>query len=85
MATMRVQIITPEKEVYSDEVDVLVAPGTEGQLGILPNHSPLMTALQQGTIRVTKNGLEQRWTVTGGILEVVSNQVMILAEDITED
>ena len=60
MATMRVQIITPEKEVYSDEVDVLVAPGTEGQLGILPNHSPLMTALQQGTIRVTKNGLDQR-------------------------
>ena len=85
MATMRVQIITPEKEAYSDEVDVLVAPGTEGQLGILPNHSPLMTALQQGTIRVTKNGLDQRWTVTGGFLEVLSNQVMILAEDITED
>ena len=85
MATMRVQIITPEKEVYSDEVDVLVAPGTEGQLGILPNHSPLMTALQQGTIRVTKNGLDQHWTVTGGFLEVLSNQVMILAEDITED
>ena len=85
MATMRVQIITPEKEVYSDEVDVLVAPGTEGQLGILPNHSPLMTALQQGTIRVTKNGLDQSWTVTGGFLEVLSNQVMILAEDITED
>ena len=85
MATMRVQIITPEKEVYSDEVDVLVAPGTEGQLGILPNHSPLMTALQQGTIRVTKNGLDQRWNVTGGFLEVLSNQVMILAEEITED
>ena len=68
MATMRVQIITPEKEVYSDEVDVLVAPGTEGQLGILPNHSPLMTALQQGTIRVTKNGLDQRWPVTEGFL-----------------
>ena len=85
MATMRVQIITPESEVYSDEVDVLVAPGTEGQLGILPNHSPLMTALQQGTIRVTKNGSDQRWTVTGGFLEGLSNQVIQLAEGITED
>ncbi|MBO54436.1 MAG: ATP synthase F1 subunit epsilon [Dehalococcoidia bacterium] len=85
MAIMKVQIITPEEEVYSGEVDVLVAPGTEGQLGILPNHSPLMTALQQGTIRVTKNGSDQSWNVTGGFLEVLSNQVMILAEEITVD
>ena len=85
MAIMKVQIITPEEEMYSGEVDVLVAPGTEGQLGILPNHSPLMTALQQGTIRVTKNGSDQSWNVTGGFLEVLSNQVMILAEEITVD
>jgi F-type H+-transporting ATPase subunit epsilon len=85
MAVMYVQIITPDREVYSDEVDLLVAPGTEGQLGILPNHSPLMTSLQPGIVKIRKNGEELEWVVTGGFLEVLANQVMILAEDISED
>ena len=85
MAVMHVQIITPDREVYSDEVDLLVAPGSEGQLGILPNHSPLMTSLQPGVVKIRKNGDEFKWTVTGGFLEVLANEVMILAEDISED
>ena len=85
MAVMHVQIITPDREVYSDEVDLLVAPGSEGQLGILPNHSPLMTSLQLGVVKIRKDGDEMKWTVTGGFLEVLANEVMILAEDITED
>ena len=60
MAVMHVQIITPDREVYSDEVDLLVAPGSEGQLGILPNHSPLMTSLQPGVVKIRKNGDEFR-------------------------
>mgnify|MGYP003323702106 CR=1 FL=1 len=48
MAPMRLEIITAEREVYADDVDALVAPGIEGQLGILPHHAPLMTALQPG-------------------------------------
>ncbi|HZA22782.1 MAG TPA: F0F1 ATP synthase subunit epsilon, partial [Dehalococcoidia bacterium] len=56
MAPMRLEIITAERLVYSDDVDVVVAPGIEGQLGILPHHAPLMTALQPGELMVRKNG-----------------------------
>ena len=77
---MRVEIITAEREVYSDDVDVLTAPGVEGELGILPNHAPLMTALQPGEIMLRRNGEETYLAVTGGFMEVIANRVMILAD-----
>ena len=80
MAPMRVEIITAEREVYSDDVDVLVAPGSEGELGILPHHAPLMTALQPGEIRVRKDGEEVFMAVSSGFLEVMDNKVTILAD-----
>ena len=80
MAPMRLEIITAEREVYSDDVDVLVAPGSEGELGILPHHAPLMTALQPGEIRVRKDGEEVFMAVSSGFLEVMDNKVTILAD-----
>ncbi len=80
MAPMLLEIITAEREVYSDEVDIVVAPGVEGQLGILPHHAPLMTALQPGEILVRKNGEPSYLAVTGGFMEVIANRVTILAE-----
>jgi F-type H+-transporting ATPase subunit epsilon len=77
---MRLEIITAEREVYSDDVDVLVAPGSEGELGILPHHAPLMTALQPGEIRVRKDGEEVFMAVSSGFLEVMDNKVTILAD-----
>jgi F-type H+-transporting ATPase subunit epsilon len=76
---MRLEI-TAEREVYSDDVDVLVAPGSEGELGILPHHAPLMTALQPGEIRVRKDGEEVFMAVSSGFLEVMDNKVTILAD-----
>ena len=58
MSSIRLDIVTAERAVYSDEVDVVVAPGIEGQLGILPHHAPLMTMLQPGELRLRKGGEE---------------------------
>ena len=80
MAPMRLEIITAEREVYADDVDVLVAPGLEGQLGILPHHAPLMTVLQPGELMIRKDGEETYLAVTGGLLEVIGNKVTILAD-----
>ena len=80
MATMRLEIVTAERLLYSEDVDMLVAPGVDGQLGILPNHAPLLTTLQPGEIRVDKDGDESYMAVSGGFLEVMANKVTILAD-----
>ena len=80
MTTMRLEVITAERRVYSDDVEVLIAPGIDGELGILPHHAPLMTALQPGEIMIRKDKEETFLAVTGGFLEVMGNQVTILAD-----
>ena len=73
-------IITAERVVYSADVDIVVAPGVEGQLGILPNHAPLMTMLQAGELIVRKDGEEEAMFVSGGFLEMQGNRVTVLAD-----
>lgn len=80
MATMRLEIITAERQVYDDDVELVVAPGMEGQLGILAHHAPLMTALQPGEILIRKDGEDTFLAVTGGFMEVIGNTVTILAD-----
>ena len=80
MAKLRIDIVTAEREVFSDEVDMVIAPGVEGQLGILPHHSPLMTMLQPGELRLKKGGEEVLMAITGGFLEVRPDRVVILAD-----
>jgi len=80
MATIRLEIVTPEKMVFSDEVDVILAWGVEGQLGILPHHAPLMTMLQPGDLVIRKGGQEETLTISGGFLEVRPDKVVILAD-----
>ena len=80
MVTMRLEVITAESRVYDDEVEVLVAPGIDGELGILPHHAPLMTALQPGEVMIRKEGQDSYLVVSGGFLEVMANRVTILAD-----
>ena len=81
MASMLLEIVTAERLVYSDEVDIVVAPGMEGELGILPHHAPLLTILQPGELRIHKTGQEDVYmAVTGGFLEVTGNRVIVLAD-----
>ena len=81
---MQLQIITAERAVFTGQVDALVAPGVAGQLGILPNHAPLMTVLQPGELMVRADGDESYLALSGGYLEVLGNRVTILA-DAAED
>ena len=80
MAKLRFEIVTAERLVYSGDVDVVIAPGIEGQLGILPNHAPLLTTLQPGELVTRKDGEETAMFVSGGFLEVMQNRVTVLAD-----
>jgi len=80
MASIRLDIVTAEREVYAGDVDVVIAPGVEGQLGILPHHAPLMTTLQAGELRVRKGGEEVSMAISGGFIEVRPDKVVVLAD-----
>lgn len=80
MATLRLEIVTAERIVYSDDVNMVIAPGIEGQLGILPRHAPLLTTLQPGELRIKKEGEEISMAITGGFLEVLPHKVTVLAD-----
>jgi F-type H+-transporting ATPase subunit epsilon len=80
MATFKLEIVTAEKMVFSDDVTALIAWGVEGQLGILPHHAPLMTMLQPGDLLIRKDKEEEVLAVSGGFLEVRPDKVIVLAD-----
>lgn len=78
---MKVQIITPDENLYSGDASSIVAPGIDGSLGILENHAPIITTLAEGQVKLTEsNGKDLSFDVKGGVLEVNNNKVIILAE-----
>ena len=77
---MMLEIITAERQVFSGEVDMVIAPGFDGQLGILPKHAPLMTMLKPGELTVRKDGEDLYVAVSGGFMEVLGNRVSVLAD-----
>src|SRR5437764_11472237 len=78
--TMHVEVVTAEQELYSGEADIVIAPGTEGELGILPKHAALLTTLKVGELLIKLSGAEEPLFVSGGFLEVSNNSVTVLAE-----
>jgi F-type H+-transporting ATPase subunit epsilon len=80
MATFRLEIVTAERMVYSDDISALIAWGVQGQLGILPHHAPLMTMLQPGDLLIRKDKEEEFFALSGGFLEVRPDKVIILAD-----
>jgi len=80
MASIRLDIVTAERAVYSEDVEMVIAPGVEGQLGILPHHAPLMTMLEPGELIVRKGAEEFSLAVSGGFLEVRPDRVIVLAD-----
>jgi len=73
-------LVSPERELYSGEVDQVDIPGTEGDLGVFPNHSPLMAAIRTGTIIVINDGVETKFFVQGGFADVMPSGLTVLAE-----
>ena len=80
MANIKLDIVTAERVVFSDDVDMVVAPGVEGQLGVLPHHAPLMTMLMPGELWVRKGGEEFYLAISGGFLEVRPDRIIVLAD-----
>ncbi len=80
MATFKLEIVTAERMVYSDDISALIAWGVQGQLGILPHHAPLMTMLQPGDLLIRKDKEEEFFAISGGFLEVRPDKVIILAD-----
>ena len=81
MASLNVEIVTGERVVFSErDVDMVVAPGADGTLGILPQHAPLITLLDAGELRIKKGAAEQSILVFGGFMEVTPEKVIVLAD-----
>ena len=73
-------IVTPEKLAFSDQVDSVVLPGSEGELGVLPHHAPLVSTLGAGELRLRKGGTEESFAIVGGFLQVLPDKVVVMAE-----
>jgi ATP synthase, F1 epsilon subunit (delta in mitochondria) len=80
VSTLLLEVVTPERIVYSEQADMVVVKGAEGELGILPNHIPLVTPLKIAPVRVKSGSKEQLIAVHGGFMEVRKDKVVILAE-----
>jgi F-type H+-transporting ATPase subunit epsilon len=77
---LKLEIVTPERLAYEDEVDGVQVPGIDGELGILPHHAPLISILGAGELRIRKSGGEESFAVAGGFVQVRPDKVVVMAE-----
>lgn len=78
---MQLDIVSPDKNIFSGEVEQITFPGTEGSFGVLNNHAPIIATLQKGIIKITKEKQsEENIEINGGVVEVLNNKVIVLAE-----
>ena len=77
-STLQVQVITPEKTLFSGQASMVVAPGIEGDFGVLPGHAPFISGLREGTITIDTGGEQKSFEVTGGFAEVVPERCTLL-------
>jgi F-type H+-transporting ATPase subunit epsilon len=77
---LELEIVTPERLAYSDTVDSVQLPGSEGELGVLPHHAPLVSTLGVGELRIRKGGSEESFAIVGGFLQVRPDKVVVMAE-----
>ena len=80
-ATIQVDIVSAEGELFSGAASEVIAPASQGDLGILPRHAPLLTTLAVGELRVRQRGVDESFYVGGGFLEVNANVITVLADD----
>ena len=77
----RLEIVTADREVFADDVEFVVAPGAEGELGILPKHAPLISALKAGELRMRRAGQVEYFAIGGGFVQIRADKVVVLADD----
>ena len=78
--TLKLEIVTPEKTAYSEDVEMVTLPGSEGELGVYPNHVPLLTTLNPGELRVLKGGKETFLAIGEGFVEITGSSVSVLTD-----
>ena len=78
--TIRCEIVSQDRTVFTGDVDIVVLPGAAGEMGILPKHAPVLTTLKYGVVRVRKDGKEEIFAVAGGVAEVQPDIITILAD-----
>lgn len=78
--TFYLEIITPQKVVFKDEVEELIVPTTSGEIGVLPNHVPLLSQISEGELTIRQKNKEHSLAISGGFLEVGANKTTILAD-----
>ncbi len=79
-ATLKLEIVTPEATAYSEDVEMVTLPGVEGELGVYPNHVPLLTTLNPGELRVLKGGKETFLAIGEGFVEITGTSVSVLTD-----
>ena len=80
-STVKIDVVTPEREIYSGEVEFVVIPGTMGELGVYPKHAPLLTTLQTGEIRMKlPDGVEESIFISGGFCEMLPEKITVLGD-----
>jgi F-type H+-transporting ATPase subunit epsilon len=77
---IRLEIVTPERLAYAEDVDAVTLPGGEGELGVLPHHAPLVSTLGVGELRIRRGGQEELFAIAGGFLQVRPDKVVVMAE-----
>ena len=81
---LKVSVISPERILFDGNVDSVVAPAFDGEVGILPGHAPMMTLLGKGSLRLGPNGSAGKFSVEGGFLQVVDDAVRVVTERATQ-
>jgi F-type H+-transporting ATPase subunit epsilon len=77
---IRCEIVSQDRQVFSGDADMVIVPGTQGEMGILPNHAPLLSTLKFGVLRVRYQGKEQVFTIAGGVIEVQPELITVMAD-----
>lgn len=82
---MQLEIITPDKTIFDGEVESATFPGSKGSFQVLKNHAALISSLDKGKVIFNTNGNKQEIVINGGVVEVLNNKIILLAEDVIED
>ena len=82
---MMLEIVTPDKKVFEGEVSSVTFPGADGEFQVLSNHAPLISALAKGKLSISTSGKNEHMVIDGGVVEVLNNNVIVLAESVIEE
>src|SRR4030043_842532 len=78
--SIRCEIVSQDRQVFAGDADMVIVPGVQGEMGILPNHAPLLSNLKYGILRVRYQGQEEIFTIAGGVIEIQPDFVTVMAD-----